>query len=74
MKCFPEIIDLWNLYADYFLRRVFGCFREAKFFGVRPFGVCSTTLGGQENAIWVYKIFILISLLSRALSVMALSL
>ena len=35
MKCLPEIIDLWNLYADYFLRRGFGCFCEVGFSWVR---------------------------------------
>ena len=31
MKCLPEVFDLWNLYADYFLRGGFGSFRRAKF-------------------------------------------
>ena len=56
MKCLLEVFDLWNLYADYFLRGGLVLFVEQNFVG---FGVCFTTLGRQGNSISVYKIFIL---------------
>jgi hypothetical protein len=35
MKCLPERFDLWDLYADYCPKGVFGCLYEAKFCWVR---------------------------------------
>ena len=44
MKRLPEIFDLWDLCADYFLRGDLVVFMKQDFVG---FGVCFTTLGRQ---------------------------
>ena len=70
MKCLPEVFDLWNLYADYFLRGGFGSFRGAKLLGL---GFVSPHWADRETLYGFTKYLSWIPLFPRSLSVMALS-